>query len=504
MRAIGFCCGVEHARKMAEWFDNSTGQADALGHTGLRAAFLCGKDDAARRASIIGQLKRGEIQLLFVADLLNEGVDIPEVDTVLFLRPTASLTVFLQQLGRGLRLCGHTGKDSLTVLDFIGQHRREFKFGPRLSSLTTNGNRLGLSNIRDGSWVLPPGCSITLEPKARERILESIKARTGSRRDQLVDEIREFIDTQRRVPRLLDFCRYHHRSPRALYRDRGWSWGALLADAKAQAGAPHGSLPANATAGLRALAATDDVRFANWALRALGDNDVTQAAEGSIDHRLLAMLLVEIDSALTPGSRGLKPLRSKIAALKADVDLVGEVREVLHALGSAGPSVIESSEDGLPADVPLRVHRRYSRSLILAAFGWRGVWTASHQTGVAWVEADQAMLMFVTLNKEGSTFTDRTRFRDFAISPTEFHWESQRSTGANSGQRRNIELASSGRVNMWLFIRDEPKDDYGTAPFAFMGRFTPTSIEGANPVRVTGRLDHAMPGFWFELASRAR
>ncbi|MGV7513085.1 hypothetical protein PJI12_29165, partial [Mycobacterium kansasii] len=63
----------------------------------------------------------------------NEGVDIPEVNTILFLRPTESLTVFLQQLGRGLRMA--EGKECLTVLDFIGQAHQEYRFQDKFRAL---------------------------------------------------------------------------------------------------------------------------------------------------------------------------------------------------------------------------------------------------------------------------------------------------------------------------------------------------------------------------------
>ena len=75
------------------------------------------------------RLRNREINIIFAVDLFNEGVDIPEVDTVLFLRPTESATVFLQQLGRGLRLT--RGKTVLTALDFVEHQRREFRFDQR-------------------------------------------------------------------------------------------------------------------------------------------------------------------------------------------------------------------------------------------------------------------------------------------------------------------------------------------------------------------------------------
>ena len=92
MRALGFCVGVEHARFMADRF-NRPGSPPAV-H---------GATPDAERRSALNDLRDGTVQAVFTVDLFNEGVDIPAVDVVLMLRPTESATIFLQQLGRGLR-----------------------------------------------------------------------------------------------------------------------------------------------------------------------------------------------------------------------------------------------------------------------------------------------------------------------------------------------------------------------------------------------------------------
>ncbi len=89
MRALGFCVSVEHAGWMARKFAAA----------GLRAASLDANSPRDERAEQIRRLRSGELQILFAVDLFNEGLDIPEIDTVLFLRPTESAIVFLQQLG---------------------------------------------------------------------------------------------------------------------------------------------------------------------------------------------------------------------------------------------------------------------------------------------------------------------------------------------------------------------------------------------------------------------
>ncbi len=149
MRALGFCVSVRHAEYMAEFFCRN----------GLPAAAVTGEVDAAGRSEATRRLKRGELVALFTVDVFNEGVDIPEVDTVLFLRPTESVTVFLQQLGRGLRL--HDGKSCLTVLDFIGRANRHFRFDQRFRALLGGGTRREVEDaIAHDFPRLPSGCSI--------------------------------------------------------------------------------------------------------------------------------------------------------------------------------------------------------------------------------------------------------------------------------------------------------------------------------------------------------
>ncbi len=119
MWALGFCVGVAHSEFMADQFCRA----------GIPTLAITGKTPREVRDDAVRKLQAREVNVLFTIDVFNEGVDIPEADTVLFLRPTESATVFLQQLGRGPRL--HREKECLTVLDFIGNARREFRFDLR-------------------------------------------------------------------------------------------------------------------------------------------------------------------------------------------------------------------------------------------------------------------------------------------------------------------------------------------------------------------------------------
>jgi len=122
--------------------------------------------------------------------LFNEGLDIPSIDTVLLLRPTESAVVFLQQLGRGLRLSPETGKSCLTVLDFIGQQHRRFRFDLRTSALVGCSRRQLQEQLTQGFPFLPPGCRLVLDRVASERVLSNLRQCLTARRPQLLEELR--------------------------------------------------------------------------------------------------------------------------------------------------------------------------------------------------------------------------------------------------------------------------------------------------------------------------
>lgn len=114
-QALGFCCSKEHAREMAREFSSR-------GIPSVAVFSDASGEYTEKRNVAIQKLKNGEIRAIFSVDMFNEGVDITSVDMVMFLRPTESPIVFLQQLGRGLRKC--RGKEFLTVLDFIGNYEK--------------------------------------------------------------------------------------------------------------------------------------------------------------------------------------------------------------------------------------------------------------------------------------------------------------------------------------------------------------------------------------------
>ena len=137
-------------------------------------------------------LAAGKVRVVFSVDLFNEGVDVPTVDTLLMLRPTESPTLFLQQLGRGLRRS--KDKNFCTVLDFVGTHRREFRFDRRYRALLGGTRRDIERAVEQGFPFLPAGCYMHLDGKASEIVLRSLRDAIPSRWPPRVSELRVVHD----------------------------------------------------------------------------------------------------------------------------------------------------------------------------------------------------------------------------------------------------------------------------------------------------------------------
>jgi superfamily II DNA or RNA helicase len=479
MRALGFCVSVAHARYMAEVFSRA----------GIPSLAVSGDSHREERAEALRRLRAGDVNCLFAVDLFNEGLDVPEVDTVLFLRPTQSATVFLQQLGRGLRRA--PGKAVLTVLDFIGQHRREFRFDVRYRALTGSTRKRLETDLRHGFPFLPSGSQLILDPVARDIVLDNVRHQLRLSRRELVADVRSHGD--------LPLARYLDEAGRELpdvYKQRG-SWTGLRRDAGLPTASPG---PDDATLLKRVVAfahVDDPERAAVYAQLA----DPAGPAYGELTEReqRLARMLFFL---LWPDRGGHDSYQAGLDELRRHPAVCAEIRELV-ALGlDRGRHVPRGLGEGLQ-HVPLLSHAHYRREEVLAAFGWASLDRKAHghAQGVAWAPEVQTDALLVNLRKTERDFSPTTMYRDFALSPELFHWESQNSTslGSETGQRYLHHRERGSHIA--LFVREAPIDDLGPAPFLCLGQCDYVEHQGERPIAVTWRLRRSMPGETFRVAS---
>jgi hypothetical protein len=409
--------------------------ASRFNAAGLASEALSADSPREQRQDALRRLAAGELRILFAVDLFNEGLDIPAIDTVLLLRPTESAVVFLQQLGRGLRLSPETGKSCLTVLDFIGQQHRRFRFDQRFRALLGGSRRQLESQLDQGFPFLPPGCRLVLDRVSQQAVLASLRASLPTRRPALLAELRALASEGLIGPGsgLADWLEALAMDPADFYGVRGAGFTSLRRELGWLAGEPHPqeeSLSRAIGAGLLHLDDPDRLRASAADLAESSPPDPGQLGER--ERRQWLMLTAQL---FGTGKRW-RPLAEAFALLWQASAWREELRQLLHLLAERTDRRLHPLPWALP--VPLRVHARYSRAEIEAAFGILHDDTPwIHREGVLWHEPSQCDLLFITLNKSEALFSPSTRYRDLALGPSLFHWESQSTTTAASptGQR---------------------------------------------------------------------
>ncbi|ROQ68718.1 superfamily II DNA or RNA helicase [Streptomyces sp. 840.1] len=474
MRALGFCVSVSHAQFMADYFQRA----------GLNAVALSGESPTHERKAALDDLRAGALHIIFSVDLFNEGLDIPDVDTLLLLRPTSSATVFLQQLGRGLRRT--EGKAVLTVLDFIGQHRKEFRFEEQFRALTNlTRNRL-LSNIEQDFPQLPSGCQIILESKAKSLIIDNIRNQISVNVTQLAREVAAYAE-----PRLADYLRESGRELKELYRGNGNSWTGLLRRARLLD--PTG--PDGEVALLKRVSAflhVDDPSRVSAYSKLLSDVAPTYdqlTAQEQLYARMFFFSLWPLGGDFTSYQEGFDTLRAQTA-------FRDELRQVLaHALDLADHLPVPLL--GAHAGLPLSVHASYSREEILPALGQSTVdsFMPGHfREGVKWCENIQTDALLITLEKDEKDFSPETRYKDYALNESRFHWESQNQTSETSPTGIRYQAHKENGTHVLLFVRRYKKTDIGgPQPWMLLGPAEYVEHKGSKPMAITWLLANEMP-----------
>jgi superfamily II DNA or RNA helicase len=486
VRALCFCVTQEHAQFMAEKFVLAGYKADYL--VSLRSDL---------RNEIRGRFLSKAINYLFVVDIFNEGVDIPDIDTVLFLRPTESLTVFLQQLGRGLRLA--EGKECLTVLDFVGNARPEYDFEGKFRALIGKTTTSIQKEIEDDFPHLPLGCTIVLEKKAKDTILNNIKNATSPNRNQLLNKIRNYQHQTTLPLTLKNFTNLYHIPLQIIYSKANWKRLCVLAE-------KEDDYPTtNEKEILRAISkkwlSCSSNSYFEFILRLAKENFRIKIVKLTEEEKAMCLML-HYDVWQTAG--GFSSLEESINAIGKNKTLNNEIIELLELLVDRIDFL--EREISLPYQQPLKVHSRYTRDQIFSAFGFSTFKTKSSiREGVAFSKRHNTELLFITLNKSDKDFSPSTLYDDFAISETVFHWQSQNSVSPETEKGKSYIKHKKLGKRILLFIREKNEDQFGnTMSFVFIGEGNLEDYYGSKPMSIKWELNDPMPPYlWKDSAKMA-
>ena len=472
VHGLGFCVSVAHARFMAEYFNAK----------GVSSISLDKDSSEEVRKTAKQRLVSGEIKFIFVVDLYNEGVDIPEIDTVLFLRPTESLTVFLQQLGRGLRLSD--GKDCLTVLDFIGQANKKYNFEEKFAALLANTNHSVQHEVKNGFASLPIGCYIQLEKKATDIILENIKGAFGEK-NGLISKIKTFVEDTELPLTLANFVSYYHITLKTIYKKYSFARLCVEAEVKPDFFEP---LEEAIAKNLGKIVAIDSRRWINFLLNNLKDITIDKIREMSpMEQRMMQMFYISIWNKAADWNSS--ETIENIENLTKSPTMVNEIIELL-TYNLEHIDFIDS-ELQLGFDCPLDAHCTYTRDQLLVAMDY--MTPNNVREGVKWLPEKKLDVFMVTLNKSDKDYSPTTMYEDYSINEELFHWQSQNATSdASPTGQRYIHHRQMG-TKVLLFVREFKKDDLGTAPYTFLGTASYMKHTGNKPMSITWHLDHAIP-----------
>lgn len=476
VRALGFCVSKKHAEFMAKQFQEKK----------LKAAFLHAENSDERK-TILQKFRKKEINYLFVVDMFNEGVDIPEVDTLLFLRPTESLTVFIQQLGRGLRL--HEDKTCLTVLDFVGQQNVEYSFEHKFRAMIGKTHSKIKDELEHDFPNLPIGCSITLEETAKEIILKNIQRAYGSGEKNLLRAMNKFMSDYELDLNLKNFTSYMEIDLFTLYKPK-----FLFYELKEKLEGKIKDRNPYAEAFSRVMGntwlTTDSESYFRFLIQLFSKESLDLTSVKTQQHLLMCYTDI-FDKA--PELKSFKALHTQLHTIVSEKSLREEVLAFL-ALRLEQLETIEKPIQ-LKAVSALYLHGRYSRSQILCALSETTLAKkASSREGVYRIKSLNTELLFVTLYKDEGRFSASTMYDDYFINERLFHWQSQNSTTPESEVGKSYINQKQKGKEILLFVRESGKDENGlTMSFVFCGRLDYLQHQGRKPMSITWKLETPPP-----------
>lgn len=482
IKGLGFCVSIEHAKFMAEYFNAA----------GIPSISLVGESTEEERRTAKKRLVDGEIRFIFVVDIYNEGVDIPEVNTILFLRPTESLTIFLQQLGRGLRLS--EGKECLTVLDFIGQANRKYNFEEKFQAILANTDHSVQYELKHGFISAPKGCYIQLEKKAAKAILDNIKNSFGIK-SGLVGRIATFEEDSGLQLNLSNFVSYYRLDIRVIYRK--FSFARLCTTAWVK---PNFEEPAEAalTKAFSRLISIDSRRWIRFLLTILPRlNDVDFATLSPLEQRMLQMFYITIWLKAAEKWDSEEVLQN-LHSLSDSPVMLTELMELLQYKYDHIDFIDESVDLGFAC--PLDLHCTYTRDQILVAMDY--MTPSNVREGAKWLPGKKIDVLFVTLNKSDRDYSPTTMYNDYSINENLFHWQSQSTTSDTSpvGQRYINHQKLGSKV--LLFVREFKTDIAGTAPYTFLGTAHYVRHNSSRPINIIWKLDRPIPAKYLKKTNK--
>ncbi len=461
-KCLIFCETIKHATQLKTYLNNHD----------LISDIIVGNTPQELRDKIIQDLKEGKINFILSVNVLNEGVDIPEINAIILLRPTASLTIFIQQIGRGLRL--HKGKDKVIILDFVFNHNREFNFVKNYQALLNTDRQNIIRGFEGKGFNLPEGSEMYFDKIATQHILENIKKSID--KGSLCEVLKDYSVK----PSIADFL-FDNEMLLGKIQKEGWAKSLL------SAGLITYTKDKDAEVILRKIShcylISDKLRVK--ALSLIYENNSKNLNKISFEEKLAieALLTLLFDKNLLASFGG--DFQAGIKKLHSYPIVIFELNELLQYLNTLK---LQSRVNYQGLEVGCLYRREEIKifsgrdKLSKNSFNIEGVDKFKNNNG------GNTYLLYVTKDKSKMK-NDSHKYKDYAINENLFHWESQNSSRPDIGVGKDLIDTNSNNNIVYLFARENLEKNYNTAPsYIFLGQAEYSSHKGSKPISFTWRL----------------
>lgn len=388
------------------------------------------------------------------------------------------------------------GKDCLTVLDFVGNSRPEYDFETKFRALIGKTTTSVQKEIEDDLPHLPLGCSIVLEKKAKETILENIKKATSLNVNQLINKIINYKHQTTLPLTLHNFIELYNIPIQTIYKKGSWSRLCQRAELIDDFDCINEKQIYSAIS--NKWLSTNSLSYFKFILKIAKQGFDIKITDFNEDEKT-KLLMLHYDVWQNAG--GFYNLEKSIKEIGKNKTLVNEIIEVLEY--QINKIDFKELDIFLPYKQPLKLHARYTRDQILVAFRFSTFGKkSSSREGVAENVNLNTELLFINLIKSEEDFSPTTMYDDYAISETLFHWQSQNSSRPDTGKGLTYINHQVNNKKILLFIRERASNENGnTLGYVFIGEAIFKDTEGSKPMNVKWELKEPIPEYlWKESA----
>lgn len=493
MKALGFCMNVDHANYMANEFNK----------LGIKSTILTGESSLEKRKKDIESLENDndDLKIIFTVDIFNEGVDIPDINLILMLRPTNSPTVFIQQLGRGLRKS--QGKEFVTILDFIGNHKKSFLIAMALTGNKSYDKDYLRTSLETDFQSISKNIYISMDEIAKNQILDQIENENFNTLKYLKEEYYSFKDILKRVPNYLDYINYESAPNIYKYILKYKSYYNFLKVVEKEITdfseddikifqEIESFLPikrAYEYCVLKELIKSDKISI----------KDIEKTLGKYLSYMDMETIKHSVDNLnwkfLDDGE---KKRKVKLISMEnGDINRSdifnkvlknNKVKEYLENTLLFGLLEYEKTFGNINYGLPfLKLYEEYTMKEVALLSNYEKM-HSSYRNGINPSEDKKSYYMFINLEKD-----NKNKFDNIIYNRKSFNWFTKSTTRIDSEVGKNFLQSEERGVKLYFFMRKFNKIEGITQPFVFLGSGKVVSYIGEQPIKCRVELDNLIP-----------